>query len=181
MTPPERITTAQLTLRRWAVDDAPALRAALDASDAHLRPWIPFMRDEPRTLEQTRVRLEQFVREFDQGPHLRYAVWTRGSENTELVGEVMLLARPLTDDPDPSTTTEAGYWIHVDHVGHGYATEATRPLIELGFALGKRRVVLLCDPENIASNAVAAKLGAVAALDLVEASLRLWEVTPAQA
>jgi RimJ/RimL family protein N-acetyltransferase len=48
-----RVETDRLVLRCWTPGDAPRLRAALDACDAYLRPWIPFMKDEPRTLKQT--------------------------------------------------------------------------------------------------------------------------------
>ena len=46
-----RVETPRLVLRCWSPEDAPELRRALDDSDQHLRPWIPFMKDEPRNLE----------------------------------------------------------------------------------------------------------------------------------
>ena len=48
-----RVQTERLVLRCWSPQDAPVLRAALDACDKHLRPMIPFMKDEPRSLQQT--------------------------------------------------------------------------------------------------------------------------------
>ena len=45
-----RVHTDRLVLRCWSPEDAPALRRALDACDAHLRPMIPFMKDEPQIL-----------------------------------------------------------------------------------------------------------------------------------
>lgn len=48
-----RIETDRLLIRCWSPADAPVLRAAIDESDQHLRPWIPWMKDEPKTLDET--------------------------------------------------------------------------------------------------------------------------------
>ena len=151
--PPDAIETQRLTLRRWSLGDTPALRVALDRSDAHLRPWIPFMRHEPRSLEETRSWMVEIMADFDANRHYRYAVWLGAP--AILVGEVMLLSR------QGPGVLELGYWIHVDHCGEGYATEASQALVKLAFAGAISEVVLLCDVENEPSHAVARKLGAV--------------------
>ena len=86
-----RVETDRLLLRCWSPEDAPALRAALDESDQHLRPWIPFMKDEPRTLSQTVDWLRQHRANFDTDKLYRYGVFSR--EDQTLVGENMLLPR----------------------------------------------------------------------------------------
>lgn len=48
----------------WRLEDAPALRRALDLSDAHLRPWVPFMRGEPRTLAETTAVIRRAIAQF---------------------------------------------------------------------------------------------------------------------
>lgn len=150
---PRAIQTARLRLEAWEPDDAPALRRALDECDAHLRPWIPFMRAEPRSLEQTRKRIMRLDAEHCAGLHLRYAMRTR--EDDALVGEVMLLSRAEQD------TREVGYWVHHAHMRRGYAMEGASAMIELARAMpGVARVVFLCDPHNHASEQLVAKLGA---------------------
>ena len=52
-----RIETDRLLIRCWSPADAPVLRAALDESDQHLRPWIPWMKDEPKSLDETAAGL----------------------------------------------------------------------------------------------------------------------------
>ena len=84
-----RVETGRLVLRCWSPGDAPVLRAALDACDAHLRPMIPFMKDEPRSLQQTALWLRGHRAAFDLGQMYRYAVYD-ASEQT-LLGENMLL------------------------------------------------------------------------------------------
>ncbi len=178
-TAPGSLDTARLELRRWCADDAVELRALLDANDAHLRPWIPFMEQEPRSLAATRAWLGEIRAAFDAGTAWRYAIRTRAdaARGGLLVGETMLLARGGVD------TVEAGYWLAAAHCGRGYATEATVPLLPLAFdRLARRRVVLKCDVRNVASQRVADRLGAVAAGEETLAergatvTLRIYEV-----
>lgn len=152
-TAPDELRTARLVLACWRAADAPELRAALDECDAHLRPWIPFMQGEPRSLAETRARLIAARASFAKGEHFRYAI--RERDTAALVGETMLLAR---GGPD---TLEAGYWLHRDHCGKGYATEATEALLPIAFAgIGVGRVILRCDERNAPSVRVAQRLGA---------------------
>lgn len=149
---PERIDTPRLLLRRWTVDDAPELRALLDANDAHLRPWIPFMQHEPRSLDATRSWLAEIVAAFDAGTAWRYAI----HRGPACVGETMLLDRVGPDG------VEAGYWLAAEHCGQGFAHEATAALLGLAFGvLGRARVVMRCDARNGVSIRVAERLGAV--------------------
>ena len=58
------------------------------------------------------------------------------------------------------TTLEIGYWIGVQHVGHGYATELARALTETAFEQpGIDAVEIHHDRSNVASGAVPARLG----------------------
>jgi ribosomal-protein-alanine N-acetyltransferase len=57
---------------------------------------------------------------------------------------------------------ELGYWLAASAWGHGYATEATTALVELGFAeLGLARIYAQVLAGNAASLRVLAKLGMV--------------------
>ncbi|NND45425.1 MAG: GNAT family N-acetyltransferase [Xanthomonadales bacterium] len=149
-----RVETERLVLRCWEPADAPALRAALDACDAYLRPWIPFMKDEPRSLAQTTDWLRGHRASFDLGDQFRYGVFDRASG--ELLGENMLLARVGPGG------LEVGYWTHVDQAGRGIASEASSAMIRVGFELmGVDRIEIHCAPGNAASAAVPRKLGFV--------------------
>jgi RimJ/RimL family protein N-acetyltransferase len=147
-----RVETERLVLRCWSPGDAPVLRAALDVCDAHLRPWIPFMKDEPRTLQQTIQWLGGHRAAFDTGTMYRYAVFDKAEQN--LLGENMLMARVGPGG------LEIGYWTHKDAAGHGFATEATCAMIRVAFDIEKaRRVEIMCAPENRASASIPARLG----------------------
>lgn len=150
--PAYRVQTGRLLLRCWSPQDAPVLRAALDKSDAYLRPWIPFMAQEPRSLDQTADWLRGLRAQFDRGEHFRYAVFS--ADETQLLGENMLL-----DRVGPGGL-EIGYFTHFGFEGQGYAREATLAMIRLAFDLhGAERVEIHCAPENTGSAAIPARLG----------------------
>lgn len=150
--PAYRISTDRLLLRCWSPRDAKNLRACLDRSDAHLRPWIPFMKDEPRSLEGTVAFLRENRAMFDRDENYRYAVFD--AEETQLLGEVMLLGRAGPD------AQEIGYWMDVRHSGKGYCSEAVAAMVKVGFAINQvERLEIHCSPENVASVRVAEKLG----------------------
>ena len=150
--PAYRVETGRLLLRCWSPQDAPLLRAALDRSDTYLRPWIPFMAQEPRSLEQTADWLRGLRAQFDRSEHFRYAVFSAGE--VELVGENMLL-----DRVGPGGL-EIGYLTHLGFEGQGFAREATVAMIRLAFELhGAERVEIHCAPENTGSASIPARLG----------------------
>lgn len=154
MTLPEEICTKHLRLSCWRTNDAEELRACLGRSDAHLRPWIPFMQHEPRTLEQTREGLSECHSAFGKGEHYRFAI--RELDSNTLIGETMLLGR---GNPN---TLEAGYWIDQQHCAKGYATEATQALLAFAFeTLSITRITLRCDQRNVASVRVAERIGGI--------------------
>lgn len=147
-----RLETERLVLRCWSPEDAPRLRATLDVCDAHLRPMIPFMKDEPRTLQQTAEWLRELRAGFDLGKLYRYAVFDK--DESKLLGENMLLSRVGPGG------LEIGYWTHKDAVGKGIANEATCAMIRVAFEIEKMdRVEIMCAPENAASAAIPARLG----------------------
>jgi len=64
---------------------------------------------------------------------------------------------------------EIGFIAHPAHHGHGYATEAARPLLRFAFeTLGLHRVVGRLEPRNVASARVLEKLGMRLEAHLVE-------------
>lgn len=147
-----RVETSRLVLRCWSPEDAPALRLALDESDQHLRPWIPFMKDEPRTLQQTTDWLRLHRSNFDANQIYRFGVFNKTGGS--IIGENMLLNRVGPGG------LEVGYWTHVNQGGLGYATESSGAMIRTAFEVyGVDRVEIHCATGNTASAAIPAKLG----------------------
>lgn len=147
-----RIETDRLLMRCWSPADALTLRACLDDNDQHLRPWIPFMKDEPRSLQETAEWLRTIRAGFDLRQNYRYAVFGPDEEN--LLGENMLLGRA-----GPGAF-EIGYWTDRHATGQGYASESTCALIRVAFEIEKAdRLEIMCEPENAPSAAIPARLG----------------------
>jgi RimJ/RimL family protein N-acetyltransferase len=150
--PAYRIETARLVVRCWSPADAPLLEDAVDASLEHLRPWMPWANEEPTGLDSTVQRLREFRAKFDLGQDFVYGIFD--SAERRVLGGTGLHVR---NGPD---VREIGFWIHVDYIGKGLATESTAALTNVAFAVdGVSRVEVRCDPANVRSAAVPAKLG----------------------
>jgi RimJ/RimL family protein N-acetyltransferase len=144
--------TERLVVRCWEPRDAPLLKKAIDASLDHLRPWMPWAEDEPTTLDEKIALLRRFRGGFDLGTDFVYGIFDR-NEST-VVGGTGLHKR-VGDD-----AFEIGYWIHVDRVREGLATESTAALTRVAFELcDVDRVEIRVEPDNVASLGVPRKLG----------------------
>ena len=84
-----------------------------------------------------------------------YGLWA-----IELKATKELIGRAGMWFPEGWPETEAGWAIHPNHWGRGYATEAGREALRQAFAtLGIDHVISLIHPDNTASQRVAEKLG----------------------
>ena len=147
---PARITTSRLVLRPWNVDDAPVLKALIDANLDHLRAWMPWAMNEPSTVEAIAQRIEMFGGNVREGTDFIVGVFL----GDEAIGGSGLHRR---DGPD---TLEIGYWIAAAHTRRGYAAEAAMALTRVAFAMPHvEHVQIRCDPRNANSAAVPRKLG----------------------
>jgi RimJ/RimL family protein N-acetyltransferase len=149
--PAYRILTARVCIRCWHPEDAALLKAAVDASREHLIPWMPWAQEET-TLQDQINRLRKVRSDFDLGKDFVYAIFNR--EESQVLGSSGLHTRA------GPYAREIGYWIHVNHIGQGYATETAAALTQVAFTIdGVDRVEIHCDPANLASAAVPRKLG----------------------
>jgi RimJ/RimL family protein N-acetyltransferase len=149
---PYRIETARTVIRCWELRDARLLRDALDVSDRHLRPWIPWMRDQPKSLVETVAWIRSTRAAFDLDREFRYAVFDRSE--TVLIGETGLYTRA------GEGAREIGYWISAPHAGRGYATEVAAAMVKVGFeVVGVGRVEIHIARGNEVSLAIPPKLG----------------------
>lgn len=150
--PAYRVETERTVIRCWSLTDARLRRAALNASDSHLRPWIPWMKDEPQTLHETAEWIRRTRANFDLDKDYRYAIFDR--EERELLGETGLYPRA------GEGAREIGYWIDKRSEGHGYATETSAAMVRVAFEIDRiDRLEILCAQENAPSAAIPAKLG----------------------
>ncbi len=153
MTPefPDLLAGEIVSLRRYRLDDAVALKAAIAASHPNLRNWMPWAQ-QPPTDESVMAFLGPSVARAADDPSANYAITLPGSG--ELVGGCGLMSRV-----GPGAL-EIGYWVDTRHTGRGIATESARLLAHAALsASGIERVEIHCDEANGASAAVARRLG----------------------
>ena len=149
--PAYRLLTPRLCIRCWNPGDAAALKTAVEASREHLNPWMPWAHEETSLQDQI-DRLRQVRAQFDQGQDFTFGIFNR--DESLVLGSTGLHTRL------GSHAREIGYWVHVDHVGKGYATETAAALTKVAFELeGLDRVEIHCDPANLGSAAIPKKLG----------------------
>lgn len=150
--PPERLELSggQLLVR---TDPARTSRvvAAVNASLDHLRPWMAWAQ-EPATEESLGLFVAEAREAWDARREFNYSIVD--SADFEVLGGCGLHGRLGPHG------LEIGYWVHVDHVGGGLATTASRALTNAAFAIpGIERVRIQCEDGNTASARVPEKLG----------------------
>jgi RimJ/RimL family protein N-acetyltransferase len=147
-----RIETDRLLIRPYRLSDAAMLKQSIDESIAHLKPWMPWVANEPESLEAKQERIKSFEERFNAGKD-----YTMGIFNLE---ETQLLGSTGFHDRIHGNALEIGYWTNVRHVGKGIATEATRALTKVGFELELlARVEIHCDVQNSASARIPERCG----------------------
>lgn len=138
------IDTPRLTLRPFHAEDYEALFDYLSNPAVYrFEPGEPISLEEARKLALKRAQSIEY-----------WAVVLKSEQ--VLVGH-LYFART---EPKRLLTWELGYIFNPAYHNQGYATEASRALIEYGFKhFGIHRVFARCNPENIASWRVMEKIG----------------------
>ena len=150
--PAYRIETERLVIRCYDPKDALYLQKSIQESVEHLRPWLPWVKTEPEELQVKIERLRVFRADFDLNKQYIYGVFD--PKENELIGGIGLHPRV------GSNAFEIGYWVNVNHVNKGYATEFSAALTKVAFEIENiDRVEIHCDPQNIKSAAIPKKLG----------------------
>ncbi|GAB3952965.1 GNAT family protein [Kribbella albertanoniae] len=157
------LRTERLDLRAHRQDDLDDLLAFHSNPDiVRYVPWPV------RDREQTRVALEAKLtqdRLTEEGQWLVLAIELR--ETGTVIGEVLLKWAS-----EASRQGEIGYALHADYHGKGYASEAAREILRLGFEeLGLHRIVAVLDDRNTASAQLLERLGMRREAHLLQA---LW-------
>jgi RimJ/RimL family protein N-acetyltransferase len=134
----------RVVIRGWRPSDAPAVYAA--CQDPEIQRWIPFI---PRPYTEAHAR--EFV--AGRAPGLspdQYAVTLDGA----VVGAIGIGIN------ERSRVGHIGYWCAREARGRGVTTDALRTLCRHALdELGLERLELVTDPDNLASQRVAEKVG----------------------
>jgi len=143
--------TDRLLLRPFRVDDLDRLASWQSLPEvARYTYWEPSTREQVEPMLARWIEATRLERDDDA---VTLAV-ERPADGL-LLGSVTIFLRSLEH-----RQVEVGYVFHPDAGGRGYATEATRALIDFAFAeLGAHRVFARTDARNVASAALCRRLG----------------------
>jgi ribosomal-protein-alanine N-acetyltransferase len=144
------ITTRRLRLREFVESDWQAV-LAYQSDPLYLRynPWI----------QRTEEDVHQFIRWFlswqDAQPRFKFQFAITLPGNDWVIGNCGIRMRsPDAQEADIGYELDSRYW------GRGYATEAARAMLNLGFRqLKLHRIWAHCIAENVASARVMQKIG----------------------
>jgi RimJ/RimL family protein N-acetyltransferase len=152
LTPDYPIESERLRLRPYDADDFEAYRDMQSRPDVvRYLYWGVRTLDELLETFDTKVTKRTVIEH--EGDGLQLAVELR--ETGGIVGDVVLVW--VSEEHEQG---EIGYVVHPDHQGRGYATEASREMLRLGFeGLGLHRIVARCDARNTGSWRVMERLG----------------------
>jgi RimJ/RimL family protein N-acetyltransferase len=146
---PERMPGPRTLLRRWTVADVPVLSAVVARNIEHLRPWMPWVADEPLADGDRRALVERWEQSWMTGGDVVLGVFV----GHDVVGGAGLHRRRGPHG------LEIGYWIDARHTRQGLATEVAAVLTEAALEVeGIGFVEIHHDRRNVASAGVPRRL-----------------------
>jgi RimJ/RimL family protein N-acetyltransferase len=147
---PERIEGSGLIVRRWVEADVEPMAQVVAESVELLRPWMPWIKQEPLTLEARRELVNGWERDWLAGGDVVLGILRDG----EIVGGTGMHHRIGQGG------IEIGYWVHPARLRQGIATSAAELVTDAAFSQAQiDRVEIHHDKANVASAGIPAKLG----------------------
>jgi len=144
------IRTERLLLRRYRTGDLDRLAAIMASPEvARYLFWEPTPREEVEPILARRIAETTLEKDDD-----RVVLAVERQEDGLLLGDVTLFLRSAEH-----RQVEVGWVFHPDAGGHGYATEASRALLDLAFeTVQAHRVFARTDLRNTPSAAICRRL-----------------------
>jgi ribosomal-protein-alanine N-acetyltransferase len=159
--------TSRLLLRYFTWDDLN------DMAIIYADPIGMAFRGSPRTFEETQQLFKWILDNYSQDGFEMWAIIHKA--NKKLIGCCGLIPQVV----DGQQETEMGYILAKDYWGQGLATEAAFAVRDYGFEqLGCDRIIALINPENLASQNVAMKVGLIYEKDTthLEKTVRVYAI-----
>ncbi|HJL14255.1 MAG TPA: GNAT family N-acetyltransferase [Sandaracinaceae bacterium LLY-WYZ-13_1] len=146
------IRTPRLVVRCYERGDVDGVHEAVRANVEALRPWMPWIENEPLSRADRAEQLRAFRGLFDAGRDFLYGIFDRA--DGRYLGGCGLHPRVGPGG------LEIGYWIAEDRWGRGLASEAATALTRVGFDwMGAERMEIRVAPANARSLSIPRKLG----------------------
>lgn len=144
----------QIAIRPYLNSDAPLLYEAARESISEVSPWLPWCHQD-YSMEESIGWVESRANAWDRNIEYSFVIM-RNSD------EVFLGGCGINHINRLHNFANLGYWIRSSAAGQGVATRATRLTADFGFRqAGFQRLEILASVDNIASQRVAEKAGAL--------------------
>lgn len=139
-----------IVLRRWRVEDAPAVQDAVLVSLEHLRPWMGWVAEEPATLAERRRMIIARRRDWLRGTEFIYGAF---------LGELAIGAFGLHRRIGPRGL-ELGYWVRDGYTGRRIGLRAAELVTAVALrAPAVDHVEIHHDKANVRSGRIPERLG----------------------
>ncbi|QQE13496.1 GNAT family N-acetyltransferase [Planctomycetota bacterium] len=143
--------TDRLVIRQFSEADAPKVFEMLSDEEIARNAGAPW----PYEMKHATGWISMHDDLFKKGETLPYAIEVKDTE--ELIGCVS-----LNNMYTPNGPGDLGFWLGRNYWGNGYATEAAKCMIEIGFqTLGLNKVYTFCLSGNVGSEHVLKKCGLI--------------------
>lgn len=149
-----QLTEGPILVRTYRAQDAGALYEAARESIAEVSVWLPWSHED-YSIEESREFVTSRPEAAQGDEWYNFATFERdsgrflGGVGLNLFNRVHQMAN-------------LGYWVRTSAAGRGVATQAARLVARFGFAqLGLHRIEILAAVDNLASQRVAEKVGAL--------------------
>lgn len=166
---PQAWTTERLHIRRFTPADASFVL------ELHANPDLA--RFVPSAVMTTPAEALAWVERSVAGPGRGW--WLVELLDGTPVAAILLKEAPASAGVD-LVDVEIGWRQHAEHTGNGYVTEAARTVLGSALASGLSRVVAVVDPDNLASQRVAVRIGMTGVGirgDYYDTDLEVYEAT----
>jgi RimJ/RimL family protein N-acetyltransferase len=147
------LSDGSITLRAPRLTDAPLHHAAVVASLPEVSAWLDWAHD-GYALDESTSFIARAIDGHESREQFEFMIWDENDTFLGCCGLNRLDMRFLKSN--------LGYWVRTDAAGKGIAAAATRLLARFGFEhLGLQRIEIIAAVDNIRSQRVAEKVGAV--------------------
>lgn len=138
-----------ITLEQLKIQDAERVFALTEANREYLSKFLPWP-ESTKAVSDSRDFIELMLKRRGNNEEYGYGI----KYDESIVGHISLMH--LNDGQSP----EIGYWVAKEYSGKGITTLAARALTDFGInELGLDAIIIRADPNNIASNKIAEKIG----------------------
>lgn len=129
---PRLIESPRLIIRCWEPDGVGLLITAVTESREHLRPWMPWIADEPLGRGERLALMSEWEAAWASGGDAIYGAFLRPDPTAHDTDPVVIGGTGLHRRLGPGGL-EVGYWVHAHHIRQGYATEIARAMTDAAF------------------------------------------------